>query len=674
MRKLLLILLLVWLGSNTAPAQWVQTNGPYGGFVYSFAVSGTNLFAGTFGGVFLSTNNGTSWTAVNNGLTNTWVNALAVSGTNLFAGTNGGGVFLSTNNGTSWTSVNTGLTNPYVNALAVSPAAGGTGGTYLFAGTIGGGVFLSTDNGTSWTAVNNGLTGTGVLSLAISGTNLFAGTNGGGVFLSTNNGTSWTAVNTGLANVSVYALVISGTNLFAGTSGGVFLSTNNGTSWTAVNSGLADYISVYALAVSGTNLFAGTYGGGVFLSTNNGTSWTAVNNGLTSTSVLSLAISGTNLFAGTSGGGVWRRPLAQMITGEIFYTESDTKKNETEKEVIRKDVSPPTVTITEPQVTRGMKTAAKSILVKGRASDESGVYEVTVNDSEAKLSATGEFWAEVRLAVGENRIRVTATDTKGNTTEQILTIVREAETAPPPLAPLNALDIGEYHALVIAVNEYEDTRIRQLTNPVRDAENLISVLTRKYGFRSSNIRFLRNPTRAEIIAAFTVLQRTLRGNENVLVFYAGHGYWNDAIKQGYWLPRDARRDNPANWISNADVRDQIRGLKSKHTLLISDACFSGGIFRTRSAFSSAPAAIQEMYRLPSRKAMTSGTLTEVPDESVFLKYLIKRLEENTNPYLTAQELFVSFRTAVINNSRNVPQFGEIQDAGDEGGDFVFWRR
>ena len=74
------------------------------------------------GGVFLSTNNGTSWTAVNTGLTNTYVYALAVSGTNLFAGTYGGGVFLSTNNGTSWTAVNTGLTNTVCLVLLPSPA------------------------------------------------------------------------------------------------------------------------------------------------------------------------------------------------------------------------------------------------------------------------------------------------------------------------------------------------------------------------------------------------------------------------------------------------------------------------------------------------------------------------------------------------------------------------
>jgi len=317
MRKVRSILVLFFLSlmhAGVAHAQWVQTNGPYGGMIISFAVSGTNLFAGTWGGgVFLSTNNGTNWTSVNDGLTNTNVSAIAVSGTNLFAGT-GGGVFLSTNNGTSWTEVNNGLTSTSIQALAVS-------GTNLFAGIVGG-VFRSANNGTSWTAVKNGLpdtsvphlsvngTNSWVFALAVSGTNLFAGTASSGVFLSTNNGTNWTAVNMGLTNTSVRSLAVDtngagDTNLFAGTyGGGVFLSTNNGTSWTAVNNGLTN-TNVSAFAVSGTNLFAGTYDGGVFLSTNNGTSWTAVNDGLANKNVSALAVSGTNLFAGTRGGGVF---------------------------------------------------------------------------------------------------------------------------------------------------------------------------------------------------------------------------------------------------------------------------------------------------------------------------------------------------------------------------------
>jgi len=101
------------------------------GTVLSFAVNGTNLFAGGGDGLFVSTDNGENWTAAGSGLEGT-VRSLAVSGPNLFAGTDkwpgDGGVFLSTNNGTSWTAVNTGLARTAVNSLAVKDS-------YLFAGT-----------------------------------------------------------------------------------------------------------------------------------------------------------------------------------------------------------------------------------------------------------------------------------------------------------------------------------------------------------------------------------------------------------------------------------------------------------------------------------------------------------------------------------------------------------
>lgn len=88
--RIFLACALLLLHAAALRAQWIQTNGPYGGNIKCFAASGTNLFAGTEGGAFLSMDNGTSWTAVNAGLTKTDVLALAVSGTNLFAETNGG--------------------------------------------------------------------------------------------------------------------------------------------------------------------------------------------------------------------------------------------------------------------------------------------------------------------------------------------------------------------------------------------------------------------------------------------------------------------------------------------------------------------------------------------------------------------------------------------------------
>jgi hypothetical protein len=289
-----------------APAQWVKTNGPINGNIGCLAVSGTNLFAGTGGSVFRSTDNGTSWTAASTGLPTTQtVNALVVSGTNLLAG-GGGGVFLSTDNGTNWGAASAGLTaEGGVTSLFVS-------GANLFAGTSVG-VFRSTNGGTSWT--NSGLTNTVVRYFAVCGTNLFAG-GGGGVFLSTNNGTSWTATNGfSMDKASVVALAMCGTNLFVAYTTswytGVVLSSDNGWSWNSLDVGLTN-TQVHAFAVSGANLFAGTWSG-VFLSTDN-LKWTAVSTGLTDTLVNAIAVNGTNLFAGTYISGVWRRPLSEMIT------------------------------------------------------------------------------------------------------------------------------------------------------------------------------------------------------------------------------------------------------------------------------------------------------------------------------------------------------------------------
>jgi hypothetical protein len=74
--------------------------------------------------------------------------------------------------------------------------------------------------------------------------------------------------------------------------------------------------------------------------------------------------------------------------------------------------------------------------------------------------------------------------------------------------------------------------------------------------------------------------------------------------------------------------------------------------------------------------MTSGALKEVPDRSVFVDFFLKRLKQNQEPYLSSEQLFASLRQAVISNSSNnqIPQFGEIRETGDEGGDFVFERK
>lgn len=230
---------------------------------------------------------------------------------------------------------------------------------------------------------------------------------------------------------------------------------------------------------------------------------------------------------------------------------------------------------------------------------------------------------------------------------------------------------GKYYALIIGINNYNDPLINELDYCIRDAESFNNTLTSRYTFEKDNVKFLKNATMAQIVEALDFFAKEVRTFDNFLIFYAGHGVWDANSEIGFWLPSDARKESKLAWFRNSTLRDYLREIHSKHTLLITDACFGGSIFKTRSAFSDAPLAVNKLYELPSRKAMTSGTLTEVPDQSAFLKYLIDRLDKNTDKYLSSEQLFSSFRIAVINNSNVVPQFGEIKEVGDEGGDFIF---
>ncbi|OYP52807.1 hypothetical protein CG709_02160, partial [Lachnotalea glycerini] len=116
---LMLAFLLMITKKSTSEA-WVQTSGPYGGYVHCFAIEGTHIYAGTEGGgIFMSSDNGTNWREVNLGLISNNVYALAISGTTIYAGTNGG-VFVSDINDISWNSVDSALTNTIVLSLAVN--------------------------------------------------------------------------------------------------------------------------------------------------------------------------------------------------------------------------------------------------------------------------------------------------------------------------------------------------------------------------------------------------------------------------------------------------------------------------------------------------------------------------------------------------------------------------
>lgn len=350
-------------------------------------------------------------------------------------------------------------------------------------------------------------------------------------------------------------------------------------------------------------------------------------------------------------------------------------KSELAEEKAAPVVSPdvPLIEMFTPSVVAGTAFSDQTnIYVIGRVTNAEGTSVILINKKPVKLSEAGVFEYRIDLTKGDNPVDIIAVNNKGKMNEMSLAINCTAETnstAGPESTPE-----GKYYALIIGINNYKSSDIPSLDNPIKDAGNLYDVLTTKYVFDKANITFLKNPTLNEIIITLDGLVGKITSNDNLLIFYAGHGYWDDKGKVGYWFPSDATKNSTVNWFRNSTLRDFIGSIQSKHTLLIADACFSGAIFKTRAAFNDAPQGVQQLYDLPSRKAMTSGVLQVVPDESTFMKYLVEKLNSNNEKFLPSELLFSNLKTAVMNNSINVPQYGVIQNVGDEGGDFIFMKR
>ena len=256
--------------------------------------------------------------------------------------------------------------------------------------------------------------------------------------------------------------------------------------------------------------------------------------------------------------------------------------------------------------------------------------------------------------------------------------------------PLEGLDIsdatksmiiGDYYALIIGIDSYKGHWF-PLNNAVRDAKAIERVLRSQYKFDYFRTLYDEEATRTKIINEFEWLVNNVKKEDNVFIYYSGHGEFKENLNKGYWVPIDATTNSMSAYISNSDIQTFLGGIKSKHTLLVSDACFSGDIFRGKTVqipFEDSERYYREVSSLPSRKAITSGGIEPVMDggregHSVFAYYFLKNLETNQNKFFDAGQLYEKIKVPIINNSEQSPQFNPIKNTGDEGGQFIFIKK
>ncbi len=237
--------------------------------------------------------------------------------------------------------------------------------------------------------------------------------------------------------------------------------------------------------------------------------------------------------------------------------------------------------------------------------------------------------------------------------------------------------LKNYHALLIAVDDYTGKEWSALKNPVRDAEAIKGLLTAKYGFSNVTTLYNEKATRNNIIETIDNITAELSEEDNLLIFYSGHGLLLGS--EGYWVPVEANTKERYELVSTTEVKNALGKTRSKHVLMMVDACFSSTIFKSSSLFiknDGSSTYYNQVDELLSRQAITAGGLEPVPDgaegeHSIFSKYIIKFLKKNEKDAIDASDLFNMIKFPVAANTPNMPVFGHLQNTGHEGGQFVF---
>ncbi len=234
----------------------------------------------------------------------------------------------------------------------------------------------------------------------------------------------------------------------------------------------------------------------------------------------------------------------------------------------------------------------------------------------------------------------------------------------------SGIDNAKYYALLVACQDYDDKSIPKLNNPIKETETFAKVLREKYGFE---VEVLKNITRSDFGGKLLEYKSKLGADDNLLLFFAGHGISRNS--NSYWQFKDAKNGNIySGCFSAGELTSELQQYKSKHILVMSDACFSGNFCArageaNNSNFTLTDEFVERKYSLRSHNFMTSSSLETSPDQSEFTRSFVAYLLSNTNKYVWPEQIYFTIINTIQSTNPLYCTF-----AGDEGGGFFFRRK
>lgn len=232
-------------------------------------------------------------------------------------------------------------------------------------------------------------------------------------------------------------------------------------------------------------------------------------------------------------------------------------------------------------------------------------------------------------------------------------------------------------AVVIGINGYGDRQIPRLDNAVNDAQALGKTFGDALGYETV---LLTDASRETIVATLNRLALTLKPQDSVVVYYAGHGELVPSTGLGYWLPSNADSQNPRSWLSNADIGKLLGQFDASQIALISDSCYSGSLVgNERIGPTTQSVDPRQLLSRRTAVAMSSGGNEPVADSgkqghSPFAWSLMQSLNQ-LQGWQPGGNVFERVRFAVARELPQRPKYGAAPFSGHEAGsDYLFERR
>jgi hypothetical protein len=373
------------------------------------------------------------------------------------------------------------------------------------------------------------------------------------------------------------------------------------------------------------------------------------------------------------------------------------------------DKTPPALTLLLPEgVSQGNKPIVDVPFVRVRiqASDFFGISSVMVNNIAANKVQESIYEVEVPLKMGyENKVITIVTDKTGFTTQKEFPIeCRKSYTNLQYTAAVSGKNTGEVKeekvivdvdtgipvsviknemrfALIIGNEDYttHQSGLQSEMNvefALRDAEVFKEYAEKVLAIPESNIVMLKDAKALEMRRALVKINGVLKntkGQAELFVYYAGHGFPDEITKEPYLMPVDVSGSDLDYAIKLADFYKYFSEHPAKRVTVFIDACFSGGgremgLLAARGVKIN-PRENQATGNLVVFSA-SSGDQSSLPYKEkrhgIFTYYLLSKLKE-TKGDITYAELAeylnttVSIRSLLVNNKEQSPQTNVSKD-------------